>query len=155
MATANDITILSEKMNTLGKDVCEKQRIITEKAEQGRKHMNLLKMGTDFYIKEKEYNELIMNLLHYKQYTFVAQQFFLRWDEIDDSFSEQAYIDTGNFAKQMYDDFNEELFEITMTDLLFYKSNGDENKIDKLFSIYDKLIGNEWLDAKFLKSLKK
>ena len=42
-----------------------------------------------------------------------------------------------------------------MTDLLFYKSNGDENKIDKLFSIYDKLIGNEWLDAKVLKSLKK
>ena len=157
MATASDITIISEGLNTLGKDVCEKQKIIIKKAEQGRKFMNMLKMGTDLNIKEKDYNESIMNLLHYKQYNILTQQIFLRWDElkINGSYSEQAYINTGNFTKQMYDDFNEELFEITMTDLLFYKSNGDENKIDKLLNIYEELMGKEWLDAKFLKSLKK
>ena len=68
MATASDITIISEGLNTLGKDVCEKQKIIIKKAEQGRKFMNMLKMGTDLNIKEKDYNETIMNLLHYKQY---------------------------------------------------------------------------------------
>jgi hypothetical protein len=40
MATASDITIISEGLNTLGKDVCEKQKIIIKKAEQGRKFMN-------------------------------------------------------------------------------------------------------------------
>lgn len=157
MATVSDITIISEGLNTLGKDVCEKQKNIIKKAEQGRKFMNMLKMGTDLNIKEKDYNETIMNLLHYKQYNILTQQIFLRWDElkINGSYSEQAYINTGNFTKQMYDDFNEELFEITMTDLLFYKSNGDENKIDKLLNIYEELMGKEWLDAKFLKSLKK
>jgi hypothetical protein len=120
--------------------------------------MNLLKMGID--IKIDNYNEAIMNLLHYSQYNIMMQQVFLEWnsDEIIESngqCSEHLYIEAGKMAKQMYDDFNEELFDITMTDLLFYKANGDENKIDKLYDIYEGLIGKEWLDAKFLKSLKK
>lgn len=155
MTTTSDITYLSEASERLGKDVNEKQEIIIKKAEEGRKFMNMVKMGIDLKINENAYNETIMNLLHYKQYNILTQQIFLRWDELGYSYSEQLYINTGKFAKQMYDDFNKELFDITMSDLLFYKANGDENKIDKLYAIYEGLMGREWLDAKMLKSLKK
>lgn len=154
MATASDVTHLSEALYNLGKDVHEKQEIIIKKAEEGRKFMNMLKMEIDFKINENSYNETIMNLLHYRQYNLLTQQIFLHWDELGYSYSEQLYINAGKFAKQLHDDFNEELFYITMTNLLFYKANGDENKIDKLYDIYEGLIGREWLDAKMLKSLK-
>ena len=52
------------------------------------------------------------------------------------------------------DEFNQESFEIIITDLLLYKARGDESKIDNLYSIYYRLMGQEWLDAKLLKSLK-
>jgi hypothetical protein len=160
MATTSDIANLNKVLDRLGKDVCEKQEIIRKKAEKGRKYMNILKMGIDTNINENDYNEIIMNLLHYKQYNIITQQIFLEWnsDEMIESngvYSEQSYIEAGKLAKQRYDDYNEELFEITMTDLLFYKAKGEESKIDKLYDIYHSLMGKEWLDAKMLKSLKK
>lgn len=160
MTTSNDILNLSQALDRLGSDVCEKQEIIRKKAEEGRKFMNILKMGKDVDLNENDYNGVIMNLLHYRQYNMLSQQVFLEWnsDELiksNGSYSEQLYIEMGKFAKEMYDDFNEELFEITITDLLFYKAKGNENKIDKLLNIYIDLIGKEWLDAKMLKSFKK
>jgi hypothetical protein len=155
---SRDAEILVKCLNRFGPDVLEKQEIIRKKAEEGRKLMNLLKMGID--IKIDNYNEAIMNLLHYSQYNIMIQQVFLEWhsDEIIESngeTSEHAYIEAGKMAKQYHDAYNEELFELTLTDLLFYKANGDEDKIDKLYEIYHGLMGREWLDAKFLKSLKK
>ena len=159
MATTNDIVNLSKSLNRIGKDVIEKQEIIVEKAKNGRKFLNDLKMGIDMILDENEYNETIMNLLHYKHYNYLTKQMFLEFNsdeliQINGSYSEQLYIELGHFAKQMNNDYNEELFEITMTDLLFYKANREENKIDKLYNIYFALMGKEWLDAKMLKSLK-
>lgn len=159
MSTTNDLANLSKVLDRLGKDVYEKQEIIGKKAEEGRKFMNILKLGIDMNINENNYTEIIMNLLHYRQYNILTQQIFLEWnsDELIKSngvYSEQSYIEAGKLAKRMYDDYNEELFQITMTDLLFYKANGEENKIDKLYDIYNSLMGKEWLDAKLLKSLK-
>jgi hypothetical protein len=159
MSTTSDIANLTKVLDRLGKDVSDKQEIISKKAEEGRKIMNRLKMGIDTNINENDYNETIMNLLHYRQYNKLTQQIFLEWnsDELIKSnglYSEQCYIEAGKLAKQMYEEYNEDLFEITITDLLFYKANGEENKIEKLYDIYHRLIGKEWLDAKMLKSLK-
>lgn len=160
MATKSDILNLTTALNRLGKDIIEKQEIIKQKAEEGRKFMNILKMGINMNINKNDYNETIMNLLHYKQYNILSQQLFLEWnsDELiksNGSYSEQLYIEYAKFTKEIYEDFNEELFDITMTDLLFYKANGDESKIDKLYDIYEGLMGKELLDAKMLKTLKK
>ena len=156
--TTNDITNLNKALARVGEDVCEKQEIIIKKAEKGRKFLNYLKMGIDMNLNENDYNDTIMNLLHYKQYNYLSQQLFLEFnsDELiksNGAYSEQLYIETGKFAKKMYDDFDKELFEIALTDLLFYKVKGDENKIEKIYSIFNKLMGKEWLDAKMLKSL--
>ena len=156
--TTRDVEILVKSLNRLGPVICEKQEIIRKKAEEGRKLINLLKIGTDVGI--DNYNEAIMNLLHYRQYYIMMKQVFLEWnsDEIlqnNGQCSEQSYIEVGKLTKQWHDEYNEELFEVTLIDLLFYKANGDEDKIDKLYNIYSGLMGREWLDAKMLKSLKK
>jgi len=159
MPTLKDYMNLSRARNRLGKDICEKQDIIAKKAKEGRKMINMLKNKINIPINENEYNKNIMNLLHYTYYTRLIKELFLEWnnDEIIGSIgesSEQAYIEAGKMAKEWHDDWNEELVNITLNDLLFYKANGDENKMDKLYDIYHSLIGREWLDAKFLKSLK-
>ncbi len=159
MLTNTDINQLNNLLHRLGEDVHKKQTLIIEKAEKGKKYLNILKTGKNIDVKEDEYNDLIFNLLHYRQYNWLTQKVFLEWnsDELlkhNGSFSEQAYISMGKLAKDEYDDFNEELFDITLSDLLFYKANGDESKIEALYDIYHKLMGREWIEAKFLKSLK-
>lgn len=154
MSTTRDLINLTGKLNNLGKDVFEKQQIIIEKAHKGEEKINMLKNGIIFNLSEIEINEEILNLLHYRHYVDLVQQIFLRWDEIND-YSEQLYIEMGNHAKKMYEDFDEEIFDVAINELLFYKSKGDDDKIDKLLNIYLKLISKEWLDAKFLKSLKR
>jgi hypothetical protein len=63
------------------------------------------------------------------------------------------YLDTANYVKELHKLMNEELFELTVCDLLMIKAKGDESKIDELYKIYFNIIGKEWLDAKLIKSL--
>ena len=157
MATPNDIMILNNKLEELGLDICEKQKTIVKKAAKGKNIIYMLKVGIDMNLKEKDYNEIIMNLLHFKHYNYLVQHIFLEWDSIETSelYSEQIYLKMANHSKKTFTDFDEELFTDTLTDLLFYKANGNENKIEKLFTIYEDLVSKEWLDAQFIKSTKR
>ena len=165
-STLNDITTLIELITTseLEEDIIEKQDNIKLKASKGRQFMNeVFATGTypiEIVNDNKKINEIILNLFHFRQYVTLNKHIFLNWEELPKSLSENLYIDMGNYVKKMNDDFDEDMFYDLIEELLIHKLNkfkgnaNDENNAIKLFNVYHRLIGKEWLDAKMLKSLK-
>ena len=153
-----DMLLLAQSISRMDIDILEKIRVIEMKRKKGRQHLKRLKDGHDEVVYQHEYNDLIINLIHFKHYVYFMEQLFLEWhnDEIiTHTLSEQMYLYAAAYTKELHDEFNKELYDITLYDLLYFKANGDESKIEKLHNIYLDLVGKELLEAKQIKSLRR
>jgi hypothetical protein len=132
------------------------------KAERAKKLLDTLRSGISMTIDTECPNiltDMICDLLHLRQYAMIHGAVFNNWDcptvsHINTQLSDAVYLEMANDAKQWHDIVSEELFEITLSDLLMMKVKNDESKVDKVLRICMDLIGQEWLKSGMIKSLK-
>ena len=132
---------------------CVGQDLLIKKAEKGRQFLELLKTGEDVDCRkmdDKTVTEIILNLLHFKQYAFMQQQLLA---ETNNKLSENVYLLSAKTSKELYDLANGELFDSTIQDLLMFKCRFDESKRQKMYDICFKIVGKELLESGLLKSL--
>ena len=142
-----------------GIDKVSKSHKITEKSKKGREMLTILKSGQDIIDKKNDpihVTELLLNLLHFREYTHMFEKVFNEWDnpmfeETNSKLSEQFYINAARDVRDMHELVSDELFEITVLDLLYIKSNYDETKMEKIYDVCMKLVAKEWVESGLIK----
>lgn len=147
-----------------GIDKSNKKDIIVQKSNKGKQLLEKLYSGHNIDISnrmgdKKFITELIMNLLHFKQVVLCSEKLFIEWDnpllsKLNNKLNDNFYLNAANSIKHDHELVNSEIFELTLADLLYAKSNYDENKVEHVMKLCMKLIGQEWLESGMIKSLK-